>query len=324
MEDAGRMVVAGGGPAGLSAAIYAARAGLAPVVLEGAAPGGQLAQIERIDNYPGFAEGVGGADLALAMRAQAERLGARLRPGDEAASLAVLPDGSLAIGTAGGETLRARTLVVATGTRPRRLGVPGEAAFEGRGVSYCATCDGAFFKGREVAVAGGGPEAFGAALYLARLCPRVTILFPEPEPAARGPAVDAVRANPAIGIRAATRVLEVLGEGRAVRALRVADAAGAEGELPVAGLFVALGAGPALDWTGGLLAREPDGRLRAGPDGATSVPGVFAAGDVAEPRLRQVATAVAGGAVAATAAIRYLSEHPARGDARPPSPGDPP
>ena len=212
-----RMVVAGGGPAGLSAAIYAGRAGLAPVVLEGAVPGGQLGQIERIDNYPGFAEGVGGADLALAMRAQAERFGARLRPGEEAASLSVLPDGSLEIGASGGGTIRARTLVVATGTRPRRLGVPGEAAFEGRGVSYCATCDGAFFKGREVAVAGGGAEAFGAALYLARLCSRVTILFPETEPAARGPAVDSARANPAIGIRAATRVLEVLGEGRAVR-----------------------------------------------------------------------------------------------------------
>ena len=313
METMERMVIAGGGPAGLSAAIYAGRAGLAPVVLEGAVPGGQLGQIERIDNYPGFAEGVGGADLALAMRAQAERFGAKLLPGEEAASFAVLPDGSLEIGSSGGGTIRARTLVVATGTRPRRLGVPGEAAFEGRGVSYCATCDGAFFKGREVAVAGGGAEAFGAALYLARLCSRVTVLFPGAEPAARGPAVDSARANPAIGVRAATRVLEVLGEGRAVRALRVADAAGAESELPVAGLFVALGAGPALDWAGGLLAREPDGRLRAGPDGATSVPGVFAAGDVAEPALRQVATAVAGGAVAATAAIRYLN-------AKPPSP----
>ena len=310
METMERMVVAGGGPAGLSAAIYAGRAGLAPVVLEGAVPGGQLGQIERIDNYPGFAEGIGGADLALAMRAQAERFGARLRPGEEAVSLAAEPDGSLAVGTSGGETIRARTLVVATGTRPRRLGVPGEAAFEGRGVSYCATCDGAFFKGREVAVAGGGAEAFGAALYLARLCSRVTILFPEAEPAARGPAVDAARRNPAIAVRAATRVLEVLGEGRAVRALRVADAAGAESELPVAGLFVALGAGPALDWAGGLLAREPDGRLRAGPDGAASVPGVFAAGDVAEPALRQVATAVAGGAVAATAAIRWLNAKP--------------
>ena len=305
-----RMVVAGGGPAGLSAAIYAGRAGIAPVVLEGAVPGGQLGQIEHIDNYPGFAEGVGGADLALAMRAQAERFGAKLLPGEEAASLSVRPDGSLEIGSSGGGTLLARTLVVATGTRPRRLGVPGEAAFEGRGVSYCATCDGAFFKGREVAVAGGGAEAFGAALYLARICSRVTILFPEAEPAARGPAVDSARANPAIKVRAATRVLEVLGEGRAVRALRVADAAGAESELPVAGLFVALGAGPALDWAGGLLAREPDDRLRAGPDGATSVPGVFAAGDVAEPALRQVATAVAGGAIAATAAIRWLGNHP--------------
>ena len=312
METLERMVIAGGGPAGLSAAIYAARAGLAPVVLEGAAPGGQLGQLERVDNYPGFAGGIGGADLALAMRAQAERFGARLLPGEEAASLAAEPGGPLAIGTAGGETLRARTLVVATGTRPRRLGVPGEAAFEGRGVSYCATCDGAFFKGREVAVAGGGPEAFGAALYLARLCSKVTLLVPD-----GAPAVVAARANPAVEIREGARVLEVLGEGRAVRALRVADAAGAESERPVAGLFVALGAGPALDWTGGLLAREPDGRLRAGPDGATSMPGVFAAGDVAEPALRQVATAVAGGAVAATSALRFLNANPLPSDGVP-------
>lgn len=317
METLERMVIAGGGPAGLSAAIYAARAGLAPVVLEGAAPGGQLGQLERIDNYPGFAEGVGGADLALAMRAQAERFGARLRPGEEAASLAAEPGGPLAIGTAGGETLRARTLVVATGTRPRRLGVPGEAAFEGRGVSYCATCDGAFFKGREVAVAGGGPEAFGAALYLARLCSRVLLLVPDAAPAADPRVVAAARANAAVEVRQGARVLEVLGEGRAVRAVRVADAAGAESERPVAGLFVALGAGPALDWTGGLLAREPDGRLRAGPDGATSLPGVFAAGDVAEPALRQVATAVAGGAVAATSAIRFLNANPLPSDGVP-------
>ena len=317
METLERMVIAGGGPAGLSAAIYAARAGLAPVVLEGAAPGGQLGQLERIDNYPGFAEGVGGADLALAMRAQAERFGARLRPGEEAASLAAEPGGPLAIGTAGGETLRARTLVVATGTRPRRLGVPGEAAFEGRGVSYCATCDGAFFKGREVAVAGGGPEAFGAALYLARLCSRVILLVPDATPAAAPRVVAAARANAAVEVRQGARVLEVLGEGRAVRAVRVADAAGAESERPVAGLFVALGAGPALDWAGGLLAREPDGRLRAGPDGATSMPGVFAAGDVAEPALRQVATAVAGGAVAATSAIRFLNANPLPSDGVP-------
>ena len=313
METTERIAVAGGGPAGLSAAIYAARAGLAPVVLEGAVPGGQLGQLERVDNYPGFAGGIGGADLALAMRAQAERFGARLRPGEEAVSLAAAPDGALEIGTSGGETLRARTLVVATGVRPRRLGVPGEAAFEGRGVSYCATCDGAFFKGRGVAVAGGGPEAFGAALYLARLCSKVTLLVPDGAPAADARVVAAARANATVEIREGARVLEVLGEGRAVRALRVAEG-GAERELPVAGLFVALGAGPALDWTGGLLAREPDGRLRAGPDGATSVPGVFAAGDVVEPALRQVATAVAGGAVAATSAIRYLNANPLPSD----------
>ena len=306
MENTEKMVIAGGGPAGLTAAIYAGRAGVAPLVLEGVAPGGQLAQLERIDNYPGFPKGVSGFELAQAMREQAERFGARFRPGEELAALETAPDGSPVAVTDGGERIAARTLVAATGTRPRRLGVPGEDAFSGRGVSYCATCDGAFFKGREVAVAGGGAEALGAALYLARLCSKVHLVFPEAEPAANAAVVAAVRANDRIETLAGTAVREVVGAGRAVAALRVADAAG-ERELPVAGLFVALGAGPATDWAGGLLERESDGRLRV-RGGATSLPGVFAAGDVCAPFLRQVVTAAADGCVAATAALRFLNE----------------
>ena len=307
MEPIEKMVIAGGGPAGLTAAVYAGRAGIAPLVLEGVAPGGQLAQLEKIDNYPGFPKGVSGFELAQAMREQAERFGARFRPGEELAAIEAGPDGALAaVTTDGGERIAARTLVAATGTRPRRLGVPGEDAFSGRGVSYCATCDGAFFKGREVAVAGGGAEALGAALYLARLCSKVRLVFPEAEPSGAAAAVAAVRANDRIETLSGTTVREVLGEGRAMRALRVANAAG-EREISVAGLFVALGSGPATDWAGGLLEFEPDGRLRT-RGGATSLPGVFAAGDVCAPFLRQVVTAAADGCVAATAAVRFLNE----------------
>ena len=309
-----KLVIAGGGPAGLSAAIYAGRAGLSPLVLEGVAMGGRLAELERIDNYPGFPEGIAAPDLALAMRAQAERFGARFRPGESLASLAPAPegDGLLAIATDAGATLLARTAVLATGTRPRRLGVPGEDLLSGRGVSYCATCDGAFFKDRPVAVAGGGPEGLAAALYLSRLCPRVDLLFPEPAPTAPERLVSAARANDRIAFHPATAVLEVLptdGPRRSVRALRVApaDDPAAASELPVNGIFVALGAGPASEWARGVLDLEPDGRVRIDARGAASLPGVFAAGDLVEPFLRQIATAVASGAVAATSAIRYLS-----------------
>lgn len=307
MEADEKIVVAGGGPAGLAAALYAARAGAAPLVLEGAMPGGRLGQIERIDNYPGFPDGVGGAKLALDMRAQAERFGAKFEP-DAISSLAA--DGGaglLSVGTLSGRTTRTRVLVVATGTSPRRLGVPGELRFEGRGVSYCATCDGAFFKDRPVAVAGGGAEAFGAALYLARLCSSVALLVPQDVPEAGGAVVAAAAGNPKISVETGVAVAEVLGGPRGVTGLKTVRG-GAGNTLETAGLFVAMGSGPALDWDEArLLGRRADGYLETGPDGATNLAGVFAAGDVAGPNLKQVVTAAASGAVAATSALKFLS-----------------
>lgn len=304
-----KIVIAGGGPAGLAAAIYAGRAGAAPLVLEGVAPGGQLAQADRIENYPGFPDGVGGAELAAAMRAQAGRCGARFRFGEELASFRTDAAGAVAAAvTDGGEEIATQTLVAATGTTPRKLGLPAERRFAGRGVSYCATCDGAFFRGRPVSVAGGGAHALRAALYLSPLCERVVLL---PVGGGEPPAalLERVRALPNVRIESDAAAIADLAEDPGSRRLRgvvVRDAAGATREIPCAGLFVELGNEPALAWADDRVARGPDGRPVL-DRGATNVPGLFVAGDVAEGFLRQVATAVASGAVAATAALRHLN-----------------
>lgn len=303
-----KIVIAGGGPAALAAAIYAGRAGASPVVLEGVAPGGQLAQADRIENYPGFPDGVGGAELAAAMRAQAERCGARFRFGEELASFRTAPDGSVAAAvTDGDELLETAAIVAATGTAPRRLGLPAERRLAGRGVSYCATCDGAFFRGRAVAVAGLGAPALRAALYLAPICASVAIL---PVGGGTPPRtlLAQARALPNVRFEESAAAIEDLleGDGRRLRAALVRDTSGAAREIPCDGLFVALGAEPSLAWADDRVAREPDGRPRADALGATNVPGLFVAGDLSEGFLRQVATAVASGAVAATAALRYV------------------
>ena len=309
MEE--KIVIAGGGPAALAAAIYAGRAGAAPLVLEGVAPGGQLAQADRIENYPGFPDGIGGAELAAAMRAQAERCGARFRFGEELASFRTAPDGAVcAAVTDADEPIGAAAIVAATGTAPRRLGLESERRLAGRGVSYCATCDGAFFRGHAVAVAGIGAPALRAALYLAPLCASVTIL-PVGGDAPPRTLLAQARALPNVRFDQAAAIADVLGaEERRVRGVAVRDAGGATREIPCDGLFVALGAEPSLAWADDRVAREPDGRPRADARGATNVPGLFVAGDLAEGFLRQVATAVASGAVAATAALRYLRSRP--------------
>lgn len=308
-----KLVIAGGGPAALAAAVYAGRAGVSPLVLEGVAPGGQLAQAARIDNYPGFPDGIGGAELAAAMRAQAERCGARFRFGEELVSFQVGDDGAVAAAvTDGGEIVECGAIVAATGTAPRRLGLPAERRLAGRGVSWCATCDGAFFRGRAVAVAGIGAPALRAALYLAPLCASVTVL---PVGGGTPPRALLAQARALPNVRfdeGAAEIADLLeGDGRRLRAALVRDAAGATREVPCDGLFVELGAEPALGWADGRVAREPDGRLRLDAQGGTNVPGLFAAGDVAAPFLRQVCTAVASGAVAATAALRHLRSRPA-------------
>ena len=303
------IVILGSGPAGLTAAIYAARANLEPVVIEGMQPGGQLTQTSEIENFPGFPEPIGGFELMDRMRRQAERLGVRFVQ-DEAESVAF---GSAA-GDAHrislaftGDTLETRALIIATGASARYLGLPSEEALKGHGVSGCATCDGAFFKGRDVAVVGGGDTALADALYLARLCRNVTLIHRRDAFRAAKATVDRALATPNIAVRWNAVVDEVLDvSARTVTGVRLRDVKTGElSTLPVDGLFVAIGHTPNTMLFKGLLDLDPAGYIVA-EHACTKVPGVFAAGDVQDSRYRQAVAAAGSGCVAALEAERYI------------------
>ena len=294
------LLILGGGPAGLTAAIYAARAGLHFAVLEQDGwGGGQISSAWRVNNYPGL-PGISGSELGERIREHAVGLGAELRYG-EAAALTRTAEGFL-IETAEGDLLPARSVIAAPGSAPRKLGVPGE---EKAGVSCCAVCDGEFFAGKAVAVVGGGDTAVDAALYLAGLCPRVTVLLRRDVFRAVKSRAELLKRTESVVIRTGTRVREVLGDGR-VEGLRIVSGEREE-ILPCEGLFLAVGSRPQTGFLRsipGLL--DEDGYLLADETGATAVPGLFAAGDARKKALRQVATAVADGANAATAAAIFL------------------
>ncbi len=304
------VAVIGAGPAGLAAALYAARAGLSCAIFEALAPGGQMAQTERLDNYPGFATGVDAFELAVSMDAQAQRFGA-IRLSEEVAELNLdAPVKMLRCST--GACYSARSVIIATGAKPRKLGVPGEQELRGRGVSYCATCDGGFFRGKVAVVVGGGNAALGDAIYLSRLCEKVYLVHRRDAFRA-----DAVYAEALAGLGNVEVMLESVvervassGDPARVSSVSIRDLKTGEArELACDALFVAVGVEP----NSGLLAPTPvelnaSGYVVAGEDGKTNVVGVFVAGDVREKPLRQVVTAVADGANAATSAFEYLSE----------------
>ena len=303
------IVILGSGPAGLTAAIYAARANLAPVVVEGMAPGGQLTQTSEIENFPGFPEPVGGFELMDRMRRQAERLGVRFVQ-DEAGAVAfgAEPGAAHRVELAfTGDTLETRALIIATGASARYLGLPSEQALKGHGVSGCATCDGAFFKGRDVAVVGGGDTALADALYLARLCRRVTLIHRRDAFRAAKATVDRVLATANIDVKWDAVVDEVLDPAaRTVTGVRLRNVkTDAREVLPVDGLFVAIGHTPNTALFKGLLDLDAAGYLVT-DHGRTKVPGVFAAGDVQDPRYRQAVAAAGSGCVAALEAEHYI------------------
>lgn len=301
------VLIAGGGPAGLTAALYAARAGLKPVILEGL-PGGRLQEIEKLENYPGFSEGIHGPDLAAAMRAQALRFGTIFRMGESLESLRCLPDGSFQAVTDFGETLEARCVLLATGTEPARLGIPGEDKFIGRGVSTCATCDGAFFKNKNVLVAGTEADCVAGSLYLSRICRHVLVSVVSSQKPSLPAALNRARQMPAIEWLENAVPLEILprNDSRGVGAVRLRNPSETF-ERAVDGVFVLLGDSPAVRSLGSLLPFGPDGGIVVNPEsGATSIPGLFAAGDVVSGAIRQVATAVGSACTAAMGAIRYL------------------
>lgn len=295
-------IIIGGGPAGYSAALYAARAGLDVLVTERAMPGGQAAITDIIENYPGFDEGIGGAELAIRMQRGAEAAGA-VTEYREVLSLDL--SGKIKKIETDGGTLLARTVIIATGADPRRLGIDGEEELLGRGVHYCAHCDGRFYKGRTVAVIGGGNTAVEDAIYLSRIAKKVYIVHRRDEFRATRVYLDSLFSTENIEVLRGYTPKELERDDR-LRALILSDTSGGEPRrIEADAVFVSIGRVPVTDF----LPREielADGYIKADESTETSSPGVFAAGDVRTKALRQVITAAADGAVAAEAAAKFL------------------
>jgi thioredoxin reductase (NADPH) len=298
-----KLLIVGSGPAGLTAAIYAARANLEPVVLAGSAPGGQLMLTSDVENYPGFPDGIQGPDLMAAMRAQAERFGSRLVDVDiDRVDLSERPFRVWARGT----EYRAQSLIIATGASALWLGLESETRLRGRGVSACATCDGYFFRDREIAVIGGGDTAFEEATYLTRFATKVHLLHRRDTFRASKIMIDRAAEHPKIQIHQNVAVDEVLGDTK-VEGLSLRDTAtGALSKMAVDGVFIAIGYVPNTaafrDW----LEVDPKGYLVVRDETNSDIEGVFIAGDVHDHRYRQAVTAAADGCKAAIDAERWL------------------
>ena len=299
------MIVIGGGPGGYTAALYAARAGLSVLVLEKLSAGGQMALTSQIDNYPGFEEGIDGFTLGEKMQLQAERFGAVT----ELAEVTGLRlDGAVKeIETTEG-CFQSRTVVLATGANPRLLGLPGEQELTGRGVNYCAACDGMFYKGKTVVIAGGGNTAAADALTLSRIAKKVIVVHRRDTLRATRVYHDSLLNAPNIEFRWNSAITELL-RGDKLSGVKIQNLlTGEQEEIPCDGLFVSIGRVPATKLVEGLLELDASGYIVAGESTETSLPGVYAVGDIRTKALRQIVTAVADGAIAAHSAEEYLAQ----------------
>lgn len=312
-EDAGKaaeryeLVIIGGGPAGLTAAIYAGRARITTRVCTGTLPGGQPNNTTEVDNFPGFPDGVDGGELARRFQSQAERFGAEIVP--ETVTGADLSERPFTIQT-DRNTCRAQTVIVATGAAYRRLGIPGEDKFYGRGVSSCATCDGFFYQDKQVVVIGGGDTAMNEALFLTKFAEKVTVIHRRRELRATKIFQERAFANPKIDFLWDSVVQEVLGD-QTVTGVRVRNVkTGDTSMVKTDGVFVYIGMEPKSSLFVGQLELDDNGYIVSNHRQHTSEPGVFAAGDVQDPRYRQVVTAAGTGAIAALEAERYLEDCP--------------
>ena len=306
MDELRNVIVIGSGPAGFTAALYAARANLAPLVLKGLEAGGQLMLTTDVENYPGFADGLLGPELMDQMEKQAARFGAEIIPVHvTAVDLSERPF----VVRAGDQEWRGRTIIVATGATARWLGVPGEEKLRGRGVSACATCDGFFFRDRELVVVGGGDTAMEEATFLTKFASKVTIIHRRDEFRASKVMSARALANPKVDVMWNTTVAEVHGDD-AVSGVTLNDVRTDESRTFAAdGLFVAIGHDPNTALFRGKLALDDEGYITvAEPRTATSVPGVFAAGDVTDRTYRQAVTAAGQGCKAAIDAERFLED----------------
>lgn len=299
------VIIIGSGPAGFSAAIYTGRAKLSTLILEAGVMGGNTAITDLIDNYPGFPFGVNGADLMESFHKQAERFGAELKM-EEVTSLQKLPEGYKIMTSSSNEYI-AKAIIIAVGAKRRELGVTGESEYMGRGVSYCATCDGAFFNDAEVAIVGGGDSAVKEALYLAGIAKKVYLIHRREGFRANPTAVDKLKATNNIELKLNKVVIDISGDNL-MEVLQLKDTiTGEEEELRVEGLFISIGLVPAAKFLNDLIATE-DGYIITDDNMETSMPGVFAAGDIRVKEARQVATAVGDGVVAGIAVTNYLAE----------------
>lgn len=305
------MIIVGGGPGGYTAALYAARAGLDTLVVERLSAGGQMALTHQIDNYPGFEEGIDGFSLAEKMQKQAERFGAKTQYAEVGKmDLAAEPK---MLETSEG-MLYGKTVVLATGANPRELGVEHERELVGKGVAYCAACDGMFYRGKTVAVVGGGNTAAADALLLSRIAKRVILIHRRDTLRATKIYHEPLMSTENVEFRWNSTVSELLYEDT-LTGIRLKDVnTGEETEVSCDGLFVSVGRKPATDLVKGQLELDKSGYVEAGETTATNLPGVFAVGDVRTKLLRQVVTAVADGAMAVHMAEGYLAENLLQGD----------
>jgi thioredoxin reductase (NADPH) len=301
------VVIIGSGPAGLTAAVYAARANLSPLLIEGWQSGGQLTTTTEVENYPGFAKGIMGPELMKEMRAQAERFGTELLTG-EVTAVALTPC-PFTITIDGEQTVQTKTLILATGASAIQIGLKNEARLTGHGVSTCATCDGFFFKGKELIVVGGGDSAMEEATFLTKFASKVSIVHRRDKLRASKIMQDRAVKNEKIAFVWNSVVEDILGND-VVTGVRVKNlVTGKVTEVPCAGVFVAIGHHPNTSLFSGQLDMDATGYIRTTQGTATSVPGVFAAGDVQDSTYRQAVTAAGSGCMAAIDAERFLESH---------------
>jgi len=302
------VVIVGTGPAGLSAAIYAARADLKPLVVEGSTPGGQLIVTHEVENYPGFPEAVSGLDLMELFKKQAERFGAGFLTGDITAVKAT--EGGYVLDR-GAEPIESRTIVIATGAQARRLPIPSEAQFYGKGVSGCATCDGAFFRDRDVIVVGGGNTAMEDAVFLTRFVKTVTIVHRREYLRAAPIEVERARSNPKIKWMIPWVIEEITGKAVVTGATLRNTESGETRHLACDGVFVAVRHDPKTELFRELVECDEHGFVKVEPwSTRTSAPGIFACGDVCDPVYRQAVVAAGTGCIAALDAQKYLEANP--------------
>ena len=301
------LVIVGSGPAGYTAAVYAARAGLAPVVIAGSVTaGGALMTTTEVENFPGFVDGVQGPELMESMRAQAERFGARIVYDD---AIRVDLDADMkTVETGAGETYLARAVILTMGSAYRKLGLPEEERLSGHGVSWCATCDGFFFRDKEIAVIGGGDSAMEEALFLTRFASKVTVVHRRGEFRASRIMAQRVLDDPKIEVAWDSEVAAILGDEQVTGLMLRDTVTGAERTLDATGIFVAIGHDPRSELVADQVDTDADGYVRvAHPSTRTNLPGVFAAGDLVDHTYRQAITAAGTGCAAAQDAQHYLS-----------------